>query len=250
MCAIWLGNWLMVVSKDGGDMQSKIIVALDFNDLEELKHFINTINPADCRVKVGKELFTAYGPTIVRELQLLGFEVFLDLKFHDIPNTVYKAIKVAASLGVWMVDVHASGGREMLKAAKRAIDDSQHKPLLIAVTVLTSLATDDLREIGYTREVGEQVLALARLSHACKLDGVVCSAHEAKLIKAEVAADFLTITPGIRLDDNSSNDQTRIMTPINAISNGADYLVIGRPVTMAKDPVATLHEINHQLAAI
>ncbi|MBX9868026.1 MAG: orotidine-5'-phosphate decarboxylase [Burkholderiales bacterium] len=226
---------------------SKIIVALDFNDLGQVLHFVEQIQPSECRLKVGKELFTAYGPQIVRELHARGFEVFLDLKFHDIPNTVYKAIRVAADLGVWMVNVHASGGREMLVKARQAIQDSQHKPLLIAVTILTSLSDAEVAEIGYSRSLTEQTLYLAQLSYACGIDGVVCSAHEAAAIKQVTNAKFLTVTPGIRLIADKTDDQTRIMTPVQAIANGADYLVIGRPITQADVPAATLRTINQSI---
>lgn len=226
---------------------SKVIVALDFNSLEDVRTFVSTVNPQDCRLKVGKELFTAYGPEIIRELHKLGFEVFLDLKFHDIPNTVYKAIRVAADLGVWMVNVHASGGREMLLKAKEAINDSINKPLLIAVTILTSLSSEAVAEIGYARELTEQTVHLAKLSYECGLDGVVCSAHEARFIKLSTNHEFLTVTPGIRLSDSKSDDQTRIMTPARAIASGADYLVIGRPITQSENPQQTLDTINSSL---
>lgn len=226
---------------------NKVIVALDFNNIDDVINFVSTISPEQCRLKVGKELFTAYGPEIVRKLHDFGFEVFLDLKFHDIPNTVYKAIRVAADLGVWMVNVHASGGREMLERAAQAIQDSMHKPLLIAVTILTSLSKEAVAEIGYARELTEQTLHLAKLSHECGLDGVVCSAHEASLIKSFTSSDFITVTPGIRLQDEKTDDQTRIMTPKNAVKNGADYLVIGRPITQAKNPKETLGLINQSI---
>lgn len=228
-------------------MNSKIIVALDFNDITEVLQFVRQIKPSECRLKVGKELFTAYGPQIVRELQALGFEVFLDLKFHDIPNTVYKAIRVAADLGVWMVNVHASGGREMLTRARQAIADSQNKPLLIAVTILTSLSESAVAEIGYQHSLREQALHLARLSHECGLDGVVCSAHEAAAIKQVTSTEFLTVTPGIRLGADKVDDQTRIMTPSVAVDSGADYLVIGRPITQSAAPAETLRMINQDL---
>ena len=228
---------------------SKVIIALDFNSLSEVLNFVKQISSTECRLKVGKELFTAYGPQIIQELHARGFEVFLDLKFHDIPNTVYKAIKVAANLGVWMVNVHASGGKEMLVAAKKAIEESTHKPLLIAVTLLTSLSPEAVHEIGYQRPLVEQVLYLAKLSADCGLDGVVCSAYEAKQIKEATNPDFLTVTPGIRLATNKTDDQTRIMTPLNAIQNGADYLVIGRPITQAEEPKQVLATITQQLIA-
>jgi orotidine-5'-phosphate decarboxylase len=225
----------------------KIIVALDFNDIDAVMNFVATITPDECRLKVGKELFTAYGPQIIRELHSRGFEVFLDLKFHDIPNTVYKAIKVAASLGVWMVNVHASGGREMLLHARQAIEDSEHKPLLIAVTILTSMSAASVAEIGYADSLENQVLRLAKLSYECGLDGVVCSAHEAQRIKGATAEQFMTITPGIRLADSKADDQTRIMTPKVAVASGADYLVIGRPITQADNPSVVLKLINTEL---
>lgn len=228
-------------------MTSKVIVALDFNNLTEVMAFVQQIKPSECRLKVGKELFTAYGPQIIRELQALGFEIFLDLKFHDIPNTVYKAIRVAADLGVWMVNVHASGGREMLTKARQAIEDSQHKPLLIAVTILTSLSESAVAEIGYQHSLVEQTLHLARLSYECGLDGVVCSAHEAAAIKLATSAEFLTVTPGIRLNTDKVDDQTRIMTPSIAVASGADYLVIGRPITKSVLPIETLQGINQSL---
>ncbi len=228
-------------------MTSKVIVALDFNNLTEVMEFVQQIKPSECRLKVGKELFTAYGPQIIRELQALGFEIFLDLKFHDIPNTVYKAIRVASDLGVWMVNVHASGGREMLTKARQAIEDSQHKPLLIAVTILTSLSESAVAEIGYQHSLVEQTLHLARLSYECGLDGVVCSAHEAAAIKLATSAEFLTVTPGIRLNTDKVDDQTRIMTPSIAVASGADYLVIGRPITKSVLPIETLQGINQSL---
>lgn len=229
-------------------MDKKIIIALDFNNIEEVLAFVNTISPNECRLKVGKELFTAYGPQIIQELHKKGFEVFLDLKFHDIPNTVYKAIKVAANLGVWMVNVHASGGREMMEKACQAVEESTHKPLLIAVTILTSLSQEAVAEIGYSKSLTEQALHLAKLSHECGLDGVVCSAHEASLIKSNTNDNFLTITPGIRLLDSKTDDQTRIMTPQNAVANGADYLVIGRPITQAENPSEVLQNINQVIS--
>lgn len=228
-------------------MDKKIIVALDFNDRNTLDTFVASISPQECRLKVGKELFTIYGPEIVRSLQARGFEIFLDLKFHDIPNTVYRAIQAAANLGVWMVNVHASGGREMLTAARQAIDDSTHKPLLIAVTILTSLSQDAINEIGFQRPLAEQAQHLARLSYQCGIDGVVCSAQEAALIKQVTSPNFLTVTPGIRLSVDKIDDQTRIMTPSTALANGADYLVIGRPITQAEYPAQVLEQINSSL---
>lgn len=226
---------------------SKVIIALDFSERQQVLDLVSRLDPQECRLKVGKELFTSYGPQIVRELQALGFEVFLDLKFHDIPNTVYKAIRAAADLGVWMVNVHASGGRAMLTQARQAIEDSQHKPLLIAVTILTSLSAGEVAEIGYERDVATQVKYLARLSYECGLDGVVCSAQEANIIKSVTVPEFLTVTPGIRLADATKDDQTRVMTPDAAVKNGADYLVIGRPITQANNPLSVLQAINVSL---
>jgi orotidine-5'-phosphate decarboxylase len=228
-------------------MNPKIIVALDFNDISEIRKFISGISPDECRLKIGKELFTCYGPEVVREVQNAGFEVFLDLKFHDIPNTVYKAIKAAANLGVWMVNVHASGGREMLLAAKKAIEEGDNKPLLIAVTILTSLGAEEIEEIGFSRDLTEQTLHLAKLAYDSGIDGVVCSAWEAQAIKDKTSRAFLTVTPGIRLSDSKTDDQTRIMTPQMAIKNGADYLVIGRPITQSQNPLQALHDINLNL---
>ena len=229
-------------------MDKKIIVALDFNDYEKLESFVSKISPEECRLKVGKELFTAFGPQVVHDLQAQGFEIFLDLKFHDIPNTVYGAIRAAADLGVWMVNVHISGGREMLNAARQAIlDSSNTKPLLIGVTVLTSLSQAELHEVGVVVALPVQVQNLAKLAYECGLDGVVCSAQEANLIKQITHHDFLTVTPGIRLTKEKIDDQTRIMTPEQAIANGADYLVIGRPITQTINPSAVLQQINLQI---
>lgn len=222
---------------------SKIIVALDFDRLDETLAFVAKVSPQLCRLKVGKELFTACGPFVIDKLHDLGFEVFLDLKFHDIPTTVYKAVRAAAKLGVWMLNVHASGGRAMLCAAKNAIDDSEHKPLLIAVTILTSLDVDEFNEVGYELSLEEQVIRLAKLAYNCGLSGVVCSAHEARLIKQLTNPKFLTVTPGIRLTLDKTDDQTRIMTPQLALKSGADYLVIGRPITQSLNPLIILKSI-------
>lgn len=231
-------------------MNSKIIVALDFSSRAEVMSLVRQLEPKCCRLKVGKELFTACGTAIIHELQELGFEIFLDLKFYDIPNTVYKAIRAAADLRVWMVNVHASGGREMLLKANAAINDSQHKPLLIAVTILTSMGQNDFVEIGYKLPLKKHVIHLAKLSCECGLDGVVCSAHEALAIKKATNDSFLTITPGIRLKDSELDDQTRIMTPDNAIRNSVDYLVIGRPITAATSPLDVLNKINNEINLI
>lgn len=226
---------------------SRVIVALDNLNTVEVNSLVTKLDPSLCKLKVGKELFTIAGPKLVEQLVVSGYDVFLDLKFHDIPNTVYKACKAAANLGVWMVNVHASGGLKMLLEAKKAIDESEHKPLLIAVTVLTSMNEEDLKQIGITQGINEHIKHLAQLSYQSGLDGVVCSALEAKMIKDATSRDFLTVTPGIRLADSKTDDQTRIMTPAGAISNMADYLVIGRPITSAKDPQTILLDILGQL---
>lgn len=205
------------------------------------------LEPGLCRLKVGKELFTSAGPQLVEMLIDRGFDVFLDLKYHDIPNTVARACAVAARMGVWMVNIHASGGRNMLLAAREAVDREQHQPLLIGVTVLTSLSSADLIEIGVNSPAEQQVVRLAELSKAAGLDGVVCSAREAASLKAELGADFILVTPGIRPAGMGDDDQKRIMSPAQAITAGSHYLVIGRPVTQAQDPLAVLTAINEDI---
>ncbi|MDW5415673.1 orotidine-5'-phosphate decarboxylase [Iodobacter sp. CM08] len=227
---------------------SPVIVALDYASAAEALAFADRLSPALCRLKVGKELFTRSGPALVEQLVARGFDVFLDLKFHDIPNTVAQACKAAAELGVWMVNVHASGGRRMMETTRDALEALPQRPLLIAVTVLTSMNAADLAELDLP-EPTVQVEKLARLTHDCGLDGVVCSAHEASLLKSICGADFNLITPGIRPAHFAANDQSRIMTPEEAVAAGADYLVIGRPITQSADPVAVLLEINRSLLA-
>jgi orotidine-5'-phosphate decarboxylase len=229
------------------DTGSRIIVALDFSSEKKVFDIVSRLSPELCRLKVGKELFTHFGPSLVQELIAMGYDVFLDLKFHDIPNTVAKACTAAANMGVWMVNVHASGGSEMLIAARDAIDSAQHRPLLIAVTVLTSMQQKDLQEIGVNNSVEQQVIRLAKLSNRLRLDGVVCSAHESKILKQECGENFCLVTPGIRLNTGVSHDQKRVMTPAEAINNGSDYLVIGRAVTEASDPKMVLEQINSSL---
>ena len=226
---------------------SKIIVALDFADAASAMTLVERLAPALCRLKVGKELFTAAGPELVRALVARGFEVFLDLKFHDIPNTVAAACRAAAGLGVWMLNVHASGGRRMMEAAREALTDLPHPPLLIAVTVLTSMSAEDLNEVGVTGSPADQVLRLARLTQACRLDGVVCSAQEAAMLRAELGADFRLVTPGIRPPGAEAGDQRRVMTPAEALRAGATDLVIGRPITGAADPLAALKQIQSDI---
>ncbi|MDP4982308.1 orotidine-5'-phosphate decarboxylase [Pseudoalteromonas tunicata] len=226
----------------------KVLIALDFDDEEAALNFVNQLSPQDCRLKVGKEMFTYFGPEFVKKLIAKDFDVFLDLKFHDIPNTVAKAVVAAAKMGVWMVNVHASGGPEMMVKAKEALLPFGEKaPLLIAVTVLTSMDADELSRLGVTKSPQEQVLYLATLAKQSGLDGVVCSAQEASSLKDKFGKDFKLITPGIRPQGSEIGDQKRIMTPKLALENGSDYLVIGRPITQAEDPVAALAAINLSL---
>ena len=226
----------------------KVVVALDFDNQADAFAFVDKIQPSDCRLKVGKEMFTYFGPDFVKALVERGFDVFLDLKFHDIPNTVAKAVSAAAELGVWMVNVHASGGLKMMEKAKEALLPYGDKaPLLIAVTVLTSMSEDDLAGLGITKSPAEQVQHLANLTKAAGLDGVVCSAQEAELLKKQLGDNFKLVTPGIRPEGASVDDQKRVMTPVQAINVGVDYLVIGRPITKATDPHQVLQDINHSL---
>lgn len=227
---------------------SPIIVALDFPDMASALLMADRLDPSLCRVKVGKELFTTAGPAVVEQLQAKGFEVFLDLKFHDIPNTTAKAVAAAARLGVWMVNVHASGGTRMMAAAREELEKMNGPvPLLIAVTVLTSMESQDLAEVGIDKAPMEQVLHLAKLTQAAGLDGVVCSAQESVMLKDAIGTGFSLVTPGIRLATDASGDQRRIMTPVDAMRAGSDYLVIGRPITQAADPVAILTKISTDL---
>jgi len=225
----------------------RIIVPLDTPKIEDALALAARLDPKLCRVKIGKELFVAAGPAAVARVQERGFEVFLDLKFHDIPHTVAGACRSAARLGVWMMNVHASGGEAMLRAARDAVSSVARPPLLIAVTVLTSLTGEDLERVGYAGSVIENVERLARLTRACGLDGVVCSAQEAPLVREATGEDFTLVTPGIRLESDRRDDQARVVTPREAVRLGADYLVIGRSITAAKDPAATLQSINDSL---
>lgn len=223
----------------------KVVVALDFDKKNDALSFVDRISPTECKLKVGKEMFTYFGPGFVKTLTGKGFDVFLDLKFHDIPNTVAKAVTAAADLGVWMVNVHASGGSQMMTKAKQALDNyGNDAPLLIAVTVLTSMAQDDLTGLGINKTPAEQVNFLAKLTKQSGLDGVVCSAWEAEQLKHDLGKEFKLITPGIRPEGSAQDDQQRIMTPKQAIDVGVDYLVIGRPITKAADPQLVLQQIN------
>jgi orotidine-5'-phosphate decarboxylase len=246
----------------------KIVVALDFDQIYKADAFVEQLDPELCRLKVGKEMFTHFGPSFVTSLVNKHYDVFLDLKFHDIPNTVAKACQAAADLGVWMVNVHASGGPKMMEYARQSLDKyAANKPLLIAVTVLTSMDQQQLTAIGINSTPEQQVLKLAKLTYDCGLDGVVCSAQESTLLKSSFSnpsfsnsnssnsdasqysdtKDFKLITPGIRPEGSTKGDQIRVMTPKQAILAGSNYLVIGRPITESADPLHTLIEINNSI---
>jgi len=227
---------------------SPIVVALDYDSRDKALAFVDRIDPRDCRLKVGKELFTLAGPELVRDLQQRGFDVFLDLKFHDIPNTTAHAVRAAAELGVWMVNVHASGGKRMMTAAREALlPYGKDAPLLIAVTVLTSMEASDLADLGLNIAPADYAARLATLTRDCGLDGVVCSAQEAVRFKQDLGQDFKLITPGIRPEGSDAGDQRRIMTPLQAQQAGVDYMVIGRPITQSADPAQTLRDIRTSL---
>ena len=231
-------------------MQNKpIVVALDFDNSVQTLKLVERLDPSRCRLKVGKELFTSEGPQLVEALQTKGFDVFLDLKFHDIPNTCAKAVKAAANMGVWMVNVHASGGQRMMEAARESLESFQQKPILIGVTVLTSMEQQDLAGIGLDVEPQQQVKRLAELTKLSGLDGVVCSAQEASMLKQQCGSDFQLITPGIRPSFAQQGDQRRVMTPAEAMGAGVDYMVIGRPITQAKDPIEALALIEKEISA-
>ena len=229
--------------------RSPVIVALDFPDAAAALALADRLDPAACRVKVGNELFTAAGPSLVDALQKRGFDVFLDLKFHDIPNTVAGGVRSAGALGVWMVNVHAVGGRRMLEAAAGAKAQCAQPPLLIGVTMLTSLDASDYGELAYRDTLEEQVSRLAGLCADTGLDGVVCSGREAAMLRSQRGEGFVLVTPGIRLADSAGDDQRRVLTPAAALAKGASYLVIGRPVTAAADPLAALAAINASIDA-
>ncbi len=228
---------------------SRIIVPLDFNTDEQALGLVEKLQPDLCQLKIGKELFTKAGPVLVEKLIAKGFDIFLDLKFHDIPTTVAKACAVAADLGVWMVNVHASGGTEMMSLAREEIEKKSHHPLLIGVTILTSMNQEALKELGIQCSVEEQVMRLARLTSNAGLDGVVCSAHEVKMLRDNLGKEFKLVTPGIRPAGSNKDDQKRVMTPAQAINAGSDYLVIGRPITQAADPGQALKDISEEISA-
>ena len=229
---------------------SRIIVALDYPSADAALQLVGQLSPELCRLKVGKELFTRAGPQLVESLAGQGFDVFLDLKFHDIPNTVASACHAAADLGVWMLNVHALGGARMLEAAREGVSRAGHSPLLIAVTILTSMDETDLAGVGLAGSPLDNVLRLAALTQQSGLDGIVCSSREVTPLRAELNRDFKLVTPGIRPAGSQADDQRRIMTPADAVTNGSDFLVIGRPVTQAEDPVGVLRTINSELSAL
>jgi orotidine-5'-phosphate decarboxylase len=228
----------------------RVIVALDFPDAHAAQTFAEQLSPAHCRLKVGMELFTAAGPKVVENLVSRGFDVFLDLKYHDIPTTVARACTQAASLGVWMLNVHVLGGKKMLLAAREAVDRLARRPLLIGVTLLTSHSADDVTDLGWERDgVARHVERLAGLAELAGLDGVVCSPQETAQLRRRFGKDFLLVTPGVRPAGAATDDQSRTRTPADAVADGSDYLVIGRPITRAADPVAALAAINREIQA-
>jgi orotidine-5'-phosphate decarboxylase len=227
--------------------KSRIIVALDFASEAEALRLVEQLNKDKCRLKVGKELFTRAGPALVSRLTGLGFDVFLDLKYHDIPNTVAGACAAAADLGVWMVNVHALGGRWMMEAARERLERHATRPLLIAVTVLTSMGREDLEEVGLAQDPLQVVIRLARLAQESGLDGVVCSPEETPELRQRMGSEFALVTPGVRPQGAEHHDQIRVTTPAAAIRNGSSYLVIGRPITQAKDPLQALVEIENEV---
>ena len=225
----------------------KIVIALDYANTQDALQFAEQLDPAICRLKVGKELFTVAGPKLVEALIAKGFGVFLDLKFHDIPTTVAKACEAASRLGVWMLNVHASGGSAMMEAAREGVERSGQKPILIAVTVLTSMNQEMLNEVGVAGSVSDQVLKLASLTQKSGLDGIVCSAQEAPMIRKALGDKFCLVTPGVRPADAALDDQSRVVTPSQALALGSSYLVIGRPITKSKNPLETLIKIHEEI---
>jgi len=224
-----------------------VIVALDFSDSGEVLELVSGLDSNSCRLKIGKELYTKCGPALVERLAADGFDVFLDLKFHDIPNTVAGACAAAADLGVWMVNVHALGGRRMMEAAREAIIQKSHQPLLIAVTILTSMGEGDLLEVGLVGSAEDNVVRLAKLAEQSGLNGVVCSPLEVEALNRQCVGTFNFVTPGIRPAGSAVNDQKRVTTPVDALNAGSNYLVIGRPITAAIDPLVALQAINSDI---
>ena len=243
--------WFIRKAAGVGILTKRIIVALDFESADQAFKLLDRVDSSLCRVKIGKELFTACGPDLVKEVIGRGFDVFLDLKFHDIPNTVARAMQAASQLGVWMLNVHASGGMTMMEQAREALDDlGDQRPLLVGVTVLTSLVKEDLIQIGIAANPEEQVSKLAFLCRDAGLDGVVCSAAETRLLRAQLPNDFCLVTPGIRRPEDASGDQKRVVGPAEAIQSGSNYLVIGRPITRAESPNEALKEFNLAIASV
>ena len=227
--------------------EPRIIVALDYKNEEDAMRFVELVNPSLCKLKVGKELFTHTGPNFVSNLIKKGFDVFLDLKFYDIPSTVSKAVAAADDMGVWMTDIHASGGSKMMEEARNTLDKNNSEMLIIAVTVLTSLSRSDLSEVGISFSPEQQVSKLASLAKKSGMDGVVASALEAAELRNSYGNDFILVTPGIRHNLVTINDQKRVMTPSQAIFSGSNYLVIGRPITQASNPVSALKLVNDEI---
>ena len=225
----------------------KVTVALDYANLSNAKLLVSQLNPQYCNLKIGKELFTATGPALIEYFHSLNFKVFLDLKFHDIPSTVKKACEAASQLGIWMLNVHASGGKSMMEAALEGVNKSKQSPLLIAVTVLTSMNQKSLNEIGVSRDLEDQILYLAKLTEESGLHGIVCSPKDLYFLKNHFSPSFLFVTPGIRMKDNIANDQIRTMTPQEAVQAGSSHLVIGRPITQSKEPSKTLEKIYFEI---
>ncbi|MEW7997751.1 MAG: orotidine-5'-phosphate decarboxylase [Candidatus Thiodiazotropha endolucinida] len=228
---------------------SRVIVALDYSRQDRALALVDRLDPSLCRLKVGKEMFTRLGPSFIEVLRGRGYEVFLDLKFHDIPNTVAAACDAAADLGVWMMNLHASGGRRMMEAARERLESRSNRPLLIAVTILTSLTGEEIHEVGFSDDPADNVLRLAKLTQQSGLDGVVCSPREAEMLRGDLGHDFLLVTPGVRPKQATQDDQRRVMTPADAINAGSSYLVVGRPITAAADPIQALQSINMEIAA-
>jgi len=231
-------------------MAPRVIVALDFPDLGSALALADALSPERCRLKIGSETFTAAGPDVVRGLVERGYDVFLDLKFHDIPNTVAQACRAAAELGVWMMNLHALGGLEMMRLASEALTRAPHRPLLTAVTVLTSHSGHELAAVGLPSDVDAQVMRLAQLAREAGLDGVVCSAREAMRLRARLGEEFVLVTPGIRPARAGADDQRRVVTPREALEAGADYLVVGRPITRAENPAQALEGIRREIGEV
>jgi len=226
-------------------MENKIIIPLDLDHSSAI-NIAKKLNPDLCRLKVGSQLFTSSGPKIISELNDLKFDIFLDLKFYDIPNTVYESVKSAVDLGVWMVNVHASGGAKMLESAKKAIESANSSTILIAVTILTSFSKENLENLGIS-DLDKHILNLGKLAYDCGLDGVVCASTDTQSIKKNFGKNFLAVTPGIRPAWSSLDDQSRVSTPVEALRNGSDFLVIGRPITGSKDPIKALERIYKEM---